>query len=93
MSKRMSVFAGNSQEGVKNQGVPFLLLLPPFFFFLFLSRRCLEINHQTGELLPVLLWQMASTARDGGSASAGLRGEFCSGRQQGAMCRLPSAFI
>lgn len=36
MSKRMSVFAGNSQEGVKNQGVPFLLLLPlPFFFFYF----------------------------------------------------------
>lgn len=35
MSKRMSVFAGNSQEGVKNQGVPFLLLLPPFFFFFY----------------------------------------------------------
>lgn len=43
MSKRMSVFAGNSQEGVKNQGVPFLLLLPPFFFF-FISFSAMSGN-------------------------------------------------
>lgn len=33
----MSVLAGISQEGVKNQGVPFLLLLPFFISFVAVS--------------------------------------------------------
>lgn len=81
----MSVFAGNSQEGVKNQGVPFLLLLPFFISFVAVSGN----KPSDRGAAP------AATVADGKQGwRAGLcsGGEFCSGRKQGEMCSLPSAF-
>lgn len=93
MSKRMSVFAGNSQEGVKNQGVPFLLLLPPFFFFI-ISFSAMSGNKPSDRgAAPGAAVADGKHGSRRGLCLGGLRGEFCSGRQQGAMCRLPSAFI